>query len=349
MSTELSEVTTAIANIDKVGAGIAGLASRFKGMIYEVTTSAGMEDARAARAEIREPRYEVERIRKAAKAPILALGKRLDAEAARITSELEKLETPIDAQIKAEERRIDDARQARIAAEQKRVADIQARIRDLSNGITLLAATTHLSVIENWIEKTEAVAIDDSFAEFRGNAEIEKADVLRRLRELYAAAKAHQDAQDALRAEQERLARQRAEQEAADAERRRVADLDDANRREVARAEQERRDKANAAEAARLKKIADDQEAANAAERERLANQARLLADVQRQLDEEREKLAPPVVTPAVVDKPAEFPYQFASFPRPSFEAIVAVVAHEFRATDEQVRTWIMAVPESER
>lgn len=361
MSTELIEVTTAIANIDKVGAGIAALAERFKGVIYEVATTAGLDDARAARAEIREPRYEVERIRKAAKAPILALGKRLDAEAARITGELEKLETPIDAQIKAEEKRIEDTRQAKIAAEVKRVADIHARIRDMSNGITLLCATSHLSVIENWIEKTEAVAIDDSFAEFRGNAEIEKVDVLRRLRELHAAATAHQQAEDALKAERERLAAERAEQEernrvereriaAEDVERKRAAEVAEASRRETARVAQEGIDAANAAEVARLKKIRDDQEADNAAERERLANQARVLAEEQRKLDAEREKLEVVVpVAPPEAEKPAEFAYQFGGFPRPSFDVIVAVVVRQFQASEEQVRTWIMAVPESER
>lgn len=69
----------------------------------------------------REPRYEVERIRKAAKAPILAIGKRLDADAARITAELEKIEAPIDAQIKAEEREAKARRDAEAAEAAERL------------------------------------------------------------------------------------------------------------------------------------------------------------------------------------------------------------------------------------
>ena len=341
-SQEITLIQTGLASMDRVAAGIAELTTKYRGVIYEVVTSEGMEAAREARRAIKAPRVEVEKIRKEAKAPILELGRKLDAEAARITGELEKLENPIDAQIKVEEKRIEAERQAKIAAEVKRVADIHARIRDMSNGITLLCATTHLSVLQKWIDETEAIAIDDSFAEFRGNAEIEKADVLRRLRELYVAAKAHQDAEDALRAEQARLAAERAEQEernrvereriaAEDAERRRVADLDEANRREIARATQAAIDTANAAES------------------ERLAAQALALADAQRELDAEREKLAPPVVTPPVAEKPAECPYQFASFPRPTFEQIVFCVGERWNVSDEQVRTWIQPVPESER
>ena len=112
MSTELTEVTKAVAEFDRVGAGLAELRKQYGNVVYDVTTTAGMNDAKVARAAIREPRYEIERIRKAAKAPILALGKKLDTEAARITSELEKLERPIDGAIKAEEDRKEAEKQA---------------------------------------------------------------------------------------------------------------------------------------------------------------------------------------------------------------------------------------------
>src|SRR5687767_14031395 len=130
-NTELAVVETAIANMDKVSVGIAELAKRFKGVVYDVTTQKGMTDAKAARAEIREPRYMVETIRKEAKAPILALGKKLDSEAARITAELLKLEEPIDAQVKAEETRKEREREAAIRAEQERMAKLNERIAEL--------------------------------------------------------------------------------------------------------------------------------------------------------------------------------------------------------------------------
>lgn len=124
MSAELEQVTLAVAAINKVEAGLAVLRERFGGVVYEVTTIEGLEAAKAARSEIREPRYEVEKIRKAAKAPLLALGKKLDSEAARITTELEKIETPIHQQIKAEEDRKEAEREAKVLAEIARVAGI---------------------------------------------------------------------------------------------------------------------------------------------------------------------------------------------------------------------------------
>lgn len=62
------------------------------------------------------------------------------------------------------------------------------------------------------------------------------------------------------------------------------------------------------------------------------------LAQAQRELNAERER---PLMSVAA--------FGFASFPRPAFGVIVAVVARQFQASEEQVRTWIMAVPESER
>lgn len=123
MSTELTEVTKAVAEFDRVALGLASLREKYGSVVYDVATTAGMTDAKAARLAIREPRYEIERIRKAAKAPILALGKKLDSEAAQITGELEKLEAPIDGAIKAEEERKEREKNA---AEQQRLAEERA-------------------------------------------------------------------------------------------------------------------------------------------------------------------------------------------------------------------------------
>jgi hypothetical protein len=101
MSTDLAEVERTIAEISRVETGLAKLRADYFGVVYEVHLSEGLEAARAARRAIREPRFEVEKIRKAGKAPLLALGKMLDAEAARITRELVAIENPIDAQITA--------------------------------------------------------------------------------------------------------------------------------------------------------------------------------------------------------------------------------------------------------
>ncbi len=105
MNTDLQIIERALVEFSAVEAGLAVLRNDYANVVYDVATTAGMNDAKAARVALREPRYEIERIRKSAKAPLLALGKKLDSDAARITAEIEKLEGPIDAQIKAEEGR----------------------------------------------------------------------------------------------------------------------------------------------------------------------------------------------------------------------------------------------------
>ena len=84
MSTAVVEVQNAVAEFDKVAAGLAELKGKYAGVVFDVTTTKGMDEAKAARAAIREPRYEIERVRKAAKAPILKLGKELDDRAKAI-------------------------------------------------------------------------------------------------------------------------------------------------------------------------------------------------------------------------------------------------------------------------
>jgi hypothetical protein len=134
---EMELISGALIAIDRVEAGLALLRRNYEGVIFDPTTKTGMETARAARQAIRQPRIEVEKIRKAAKAPLLALGKRLDAEAARITGELVKLEEPIHAVIVEEENRKEQERIAKAIAEQKRVADLHEKIAELRGNPSL--------------------------------------------------------------------------------------------------------------------------------------------------------------------------------------------------------------------
>lgn len=95
-NTNIDKVTGALADFNRVEAGLAALTKQYAGVVYDVTTTEGIEAARVARRAIREPRYEVEKVRKDAKAPLLALGRQIDDEAKRITSALLKIETPFD-------------------------------------------------------------------------------------------------------------------------------------------------------------------------------------------------------------------------------------------------------------
>lgn len=209
--TDIELISHALTEFNAVEAGLAALRTQYAGVVYPVDTTAGMDDAKAARLALREPRYAIERIRKEAKAPLLAIGKKLDADAKRITAEIEKIEGPIDQQIKAEEARKEAEKQAKIAAEIKRVQDIQERIAELRGNQTLTPASGP-GLIAKHISDLTAIAVDGSFEEFREQAESAKLAGLDRLRNLHIAAVAYETEQARLAAEREELARLRVEQ-----------------------------------------------------------------------------------------------------------------------------------------
>lgn len=326
MSTELIEVTKAVAEFDRVAAGIGALRQKYAGVLYDVSTTAGMKEATAARLAIREPRFEVERIRKAAKAPILALGKRLDTEAARITTELLRLEEPIDQIIKAEEDRKERERLAKIAAEKKRVADIQERIGDIKGA--LVSAVNRASAdIQEFITETEAFVIDDSFAEFRDDAQQAKDDCIRKLREMHEHAVAMEVERERLRKERAELAQQRAEEEKhRAAERARLAEEE-----RVARIAREA-EQAKQAELLRQQRA--EQEKTARVERERLAAER---AELNRQQEELR-KAQGPKPTPAVPTRRGR------DVKVPTATEMVAVLATHYRARPDTIIDWLKSI-----
>lgn len=214
MTTDIETVTTALADFDKIAAGLAALTKNYGGVLYDVQTTAGMEAAKAARATIRKPRYEIESIRKGAKAPLLAIGKRLDSEAARITVELMKLEEPIDTQIKTEEGRKEREKAERAAAELARVQGIHSRI-DALRSLPVKAANRTPEQIATLIAEAEAIVIDDSYAEFIESARQAHASSVAALRGLHGMAVQQEAEQARIVAERAELVRLRAEQEAA--------------------------------------------------------------------------------------------------------------------------------------
>jgi hypothetical protein len=258
----LEQVQGVLTEFSRVEAGLAALRERHGNTVYEVTTTAGMDAAKAARAEIREPRFAVEKVRKAAKAPLLELGRRIDAEAIRITEAILAIEEPIDDQIKAEE--------ARKAAEKeaKRAAEVE-RLR-LEAAAKLKAEEDRLAT-----ERAEIVRQQAAVAAERAKAEAEAAAERKKIDAEAAAARRKAEADMAkaeaqMAAERAKLAAERARaDEQAAAERARIkAERDaveaaaanlareqaaEADRVAKVRAEEERRQQAEAA------KPADDQ------------------------------------------------------------------------------------------
>ena len=286
---ELPSIVTEIAEYSQTAAALSDLRHRYSGVAFNVTTTKGMDEAKKARQEVKGYRTALEAKRKEIKAPALERCRLIDEEAKTITAALLELEEPIDQQIKAEETRKEAEKAAKAEAERKRVAlhmDSIQQIRDHLNN--MVGASPEAFALS--IKEVEQYECGPYWEEFQGQAQQAKDETLGKLREMHAAAVAHEAEQARIKAEQEaeaariaaeraELARLRAEQEARDREA--AAAL------EVERAKQEAELKAQREAAAKeAKRIADEREAA---EREQAAKLAAERAAQEAELRKQRE------------------------------------------------------------
>lgn len=107
-----------LVNYSRTEAALADLRERYTGAQFDLTTTKGDKAARAARQELVTLRTGLEKKRLELKRPAIEFGKKIDAEAERITGQIKALEKPIDEQIDADEKR-----RANEAAERKRLDD----------------------------------------------------------------------------------------------------------------------------------------------------------------------------------------------------------------------------------
>lgn len=115
-------MTKEIVAYNATKAALADLTARYQGLVFEVTTSKGMADAKAAYKEINTHSITLENARKREKAESLEYGRFVDSEAKRIDDQLEAIRLPIKAQIETETKREEREREAKIAAEAERIA-----------------------------------------------------------------------------------------------------------------------------------------------------------------------------------------------------------------------------------
>lgn len=346
LQTSIDEVSTAVVQFDKVQAGLSALSEKYAKVIFPVETPEGLRDAKEARLAIREPRYEVERIRKAAKAPVLALGRQLDAKAKSITDVLLALETPIDDAIKLEEGRKERERQAQIEAELKRVESIQERITELRGAVaavTFFGSPSSEKVAE-FIADIEKIPVDDSFEEFRQQADDAKKATLATLQQLHKAALEREAEQERIKVERAELERLRAEQSKRDAEERARIEAEAAKVR-AAREEEERKERA----------ALEEQRKAQAAEQARIDAENKRLADERAALEREQaavRKKAQDAEAKRLAEAAAEkrrreaAEVAAAKAKYPGEAAIVTALAEHFGVQREVALKWIATLKE---
>lgn len=284
--------TAALQEMNAVEAGLAELEAKYKDVVYDVTTTKGMEDAKAARAEIRAPRYNTERIRQAKSSELTALRQEINDNAKRITARVLLIEAPVDEQIKAQEERKEAEREAKRAAEAERLAEQHRRldqIRDQPLAVIGASASAIAAMIDALAERP----LDDFDEVFLPTAEKTRESSLAAMRTAHAAAErleAQQAELDQQRKEQEAKAAAAAEElrlanEAAAAERARLDAEAEAVRQQQAEAdrlERERQDAERAERQAEEDAERERQAAAVKAEQDRVAAEQ---AEAQRQID----------------------------------------------------------------
>lgn len=234
MSEEQTEVGTitalsvvradALKEITAVEAGIADLTTKYKDVVFDCKTASGMADAKVARAAIRDPRYAVERARKAKKSELAQIGKEVDSKAAEVTAALKSLEDPIDAQIKIEEDRKEREKLQKAEDERRRTGAIRAMIEAIRNTEcaksvpALEIAIMNLSVMEISEERfheflDEAVAVREATVERLKAALEDQQEIERQREELRAQAEAQRLAAEQLAIERQKIQAERDEQD----------------------------------------------------------------------------------------------------------------------------------------
>ncbi len=260
--------TTSIAEYSKTESALAELREKYSRK-YDVTTTKGMTEAREARAEIKKYRTDLEKKRVEIKAPALEHCRLIDAEAKRISAELEALEGPIDETIKAEETRKE---REKLQAEQAAQAEAAAALglcNEMRASLTAMVGRSSAEVADQVVainavkvpdnkHASDVISVKEQVASqleaLRARAVAQEEDDKKRIEER---AELERLRAAAAKAEAESKARIEAEQKKADAERA-AADI-------KAKAEREAADAAAAkvrAEAERVAREAREKEEA---------------------------------------------------------------------------------------
>lgn len=123
----------AMQELNAVEAGLADLETKYKGVVFDVSTTKGMEEAKKARLEIRAPRYKAQNIAKETASQLAAISRSVKAGAENITTRIAAIEAPIHEQIEAEETRKENERAAKQAAKDAEQAAIRGRLDNIRN------------------------------------------------------------------------------------------------------------------------------------------------------------------------------------------------------------------------
>jgi hypothetical protein len=330
---------------------IVRLETTYAKLVVDCSTSEGLASAKEVRVDIRDVRYALDKTTKTALVPYQQKVKEAQARVNQVKEFGETLRTrvlaieePVDEVIKAEEKRIADAKAERERVEAERVEAIRAKITRFSSVAAAYASRSAADVSSILLGVKESVILPEEYGEFEAEGTIARDNAIEQLEALHKAAIDREEAAAKLLAQQKELDELREKQRIADAE---------AEELRKQRAEEDR---------LRLKKQQDeldqqrrDMEAQQHQQRERDAQYqrdqeelARLRAQAAAPTPAAAVVAAPVIADPAqavvaAVD-PAPAANAFADSNIPSATEVVEVVAMAFCVTNDEASAWLRAM-----
>lgn len=198
---------TVLAQFRAAEPAIQALADKYRGVAYDVTTTKGMREAVAARADLRDNgRFLLTKTETRIKGEVNDLKRVMGEEVERLVSIVKPIEEHVDGQIKAEEKRKADEKAAREKAEAERVERHRQNLEKLRSYVTR-AEGQPLDAIEKAIEVLEHLELGEAWEEFLEEAKTTRAATVTGLRKLAES--------ERLRLENQRLAEELAKARAA--------------------------------------------------------------------------------------------------------------------------------------
>ena len=339
---------------------IVRLETTYAKLVVDCSTSEGLASAKEVRVDIRDVRYALDKTTKTALVPYQQKVKEAQARVNQVKEFGETLKTrvlaieePVDEAIKAEEKRIADAKAERERVEAERVEAIRAKITRFSSVAAAYASRSDADVSSILLGVKESVILPEEYGEFEAEGTIARDNAIEQLEALLKSAAEREEAAAKLLAQQKELDELREKQRIADAE---------AEELRKQRAEEDRR---------RLKQQQDeldkqrrDMEAQQRQQREQQEEQQRQQRERDAQYQRDQEELArlraqaaapvPAAATsavlieekaepaPLVVKAPATEAIN-ADTTTPPADDIVEVVALGFDVDLDIARAWLRA------
>ncbi|WP_235616423.1 hypothetical protein [Pseudomonas yamanorum] len=340
---------------------IVRLETTYGKLVVDCSTSEGLANAKEVRVDIRDVRYALANTTKTALVPYQQAVKDAQARVNQVKEfgdtlkdRVLAIETPVDEAIKAEEKRIADAKAERERVEAERVDAIRAKITRFSSVAAAYASRSAADVAGILKGVKESVILPEEYGEFEAEGTIARDNAIEQLEALHKAAIDREEAAAKLLAQQKELDDLREKQRIADAE---------AEELRKQRAEEDR---------LRLKKQQDeldqqrrDMEAQQRQQREQQEEQQRQQRerDAQYQRDQEelarlRAQAAAPV--PVIATAPASIEAKAEVAPvrsqatdaeqddltttAPAVEDIIEVVALGFDVPLDTAHAWLRAI-----